>query len=48
MTEVLRTAGQTAKGHKDTLGRVGLIGKGVLYAVIGVLANDWIESQRLT
>lgn len=38
MTEVLRTAGQTAKGHKDTLGRVGLIGKGVLYAVIGVLA----------
>lgn len=30
---------QTVHGHhKDTLGRVGLVGRGVLYAVIGVLA----------
>lgn len=38
MTQALHTAGRTAQGHKDTLGRVGLVGRGVLYAVIGVLA----------
>jgi hypothetical protein len=38
MTQALHTAGRTAHGHKDTLGRVGLVGRGVLYAVIGVLA----------
>jgi hypothetical protein len=38
MTQALHTAGRTAQHHKDTLGRVGLVGRGVLYAVIGVLA----------
>lgn len=38
MTQALHTAGRTAQGHKDTLGRIGLIGRGVLYAVIGLLA----------
>jgi hypothetical protein len=35
----VRTAGRKVQGDwKDTLGRVGLVGKGVLFAVIGVLA----------
>jgi hypothetical protein len=38
MTQALHTAGRTAQGHKDTLGRIGLVGRGVLYAVIGLLA----------
>jgi hypothetical protein len=38
MTHALHTAGRTAQGHKDTLARIGLIGRGVLYAVIGLLA----------
>jgi hypothetical protein len=38
MTQALHTAGRTAHSHKDTLGRIGLIGRGVLYAVIGLLA----------
>lgn len=38
MTQALHTAGRTAQGHKDTLGRIGLIGRGVLYAVVGLLA----------
>jgi hypothetical protein len=33
-----RRAGREATEHKDTLGRVGLAGKGVLYGVIGLLA----------
>lgn len=38
MTHAVHTVGNAARGHKDTLGRIGLVGRGVLYAVIGVLA----------
>jgi hypothetical protein len=42
MAEVMRRTGQQARVEvadwKDTLGRVGLVGRGVLYAIIGLLA----------